>query len=178
MGLYTELENGAQVKCYGLMANALRAMWDSHWWQHRPSENQPFHKVDSEWYIKPYFYLTHADMVHVTTLMFQKLFPTSSWRRTWKRKTGHQQWITTQQMVMLVLADRRYQALTQALEGGRVSTIHIAQFAYFERLLQRDDYLVTGHEVRQWVEWVFLTSELMRELDCRDARSSTRYFFS
>ncbi len=163
MGIYTHLNNGASVKCSGLMRNALRRMWDTGYFNGRLTPVFYVEPEDGETYISDVFELTHTDMVHVTTLMFQKLFPTSSWKLSWKRRDGrHAQWISTEQAVQLVVVGKHYRAIESEMDEGMVDRPTLNQFAFFRA--QKD---ITPDVVTEWMHWVFITSELMRELDCK-----------
>lgn len=175
MPVSTILDNGAIITCKGLFSNVLLVMQREGWFGQRGHGTAPFIISANGVITKSEFTLLRADLLHATALMFQRCFPTSSWKYTWKRKSNHQQWLTTQDVVQLVVFDARYNQLCCQLLTGEVRLSTLQEFEYFRRYMQNGEVLEVS-AVQAWQHATFITSELMRELDCKQQPHTVRLY--
>ena len=176
MSMSATLNNGAYFHLGAWQRSILAEMYEEHYFD---IGSAPFYyeEGDGTRYIESAFSLTKAEMAVFATRMFQRLFPNLSWRRTWKRTDGqHTAWVTTKHIVDLVTFDQRYQQLQAGLLAGHIAVSEVAQFDYFRRMLGEDGLgAIHSTDVSEWLSNVFLTMELMRELD---GCPSQDYFFA
>lgn len=124
------------------------------------------------------FTLGRQDMMVAAGWMIQKLFPSMSWKRSWKRTDGrHAHWLTTEELTKFVTFNSSYQRLQFNMLVGFVDTELLNEFAFFRNWVSAHGGDVPPSQViLSWVHTVFMVSELARELEYNTNRKT--YMFS